>query len=223
MEKPSSIYRYMQFEHLLDLLSNYRLPLINPSYWEDKNDALSTKLSCKKDEIIGICCFTISGANSIYRWSKMAKNNLCVRVEFDRQLIENSLPDKIKLYEVQYKSKDDLDNGCLQSISDCAFLKSTPYVQEKEIRLVMRCTKDEKTNKKIVGYLEKLPTNTIKNIRFSPFLDREFFPLIRKYLQRQLDDCKWENVTISCSKILNMIKWKNSLRKAVKKLQENKK
>lgn len=203
----------MHFEHLLDLIKNHRLPLINPSEWEDKNDIFASKLSCKDDEIIGICCFTLSKSNSIYRWSKMAPNNLCVRVEFGIDEIKAILPRNITMKEVQYKSIDELKAKTLKSIKDCAFIKSIPFKQEKEIRMVTnQSVTDENKNAKIVNYLSGLPSDVIKNIRLSPFLDQKIFRLVKELLHKYLVANSWENVKISQSCILDREKWKNALR-----------
>lgn len=213
MSENKSLYRFMHFEHLLDLIKNHRLPLINPSEWEDKNDIFASKLSCKDDEIIGICCFTLSKSNSIYRWSKMAPNNLCVRVEFGIDEIKAILPRNITMKEVQYKSIDELKAKTLKSIKDCAFIKSIPFKQEKEIRMVTnQSVADENKNAKIVDYLSDLPSDVIKNIRLSPFLDQKIFRLVKELLHKYLVANSWENVKISQSRILDREKWKNALR-----------
>ena len=202
----------MHFEHLLDLIKNHRLPLINPSEWEDKNDIFASKLSCKDDEIIGICCFTLSNSNSIYRWSKMAPNNLCVRVEFDFNKINAKLSSNMQMKEVQYKSAEELKNFSVKEIKDCAFIKSKPFKQEKEIRIVMyQSVTDENKNVKIVDYLRELPSDAIKSIRFSPFLDREKYRLIRGLILRYRAANNWQVIKISQSGILNKEKWQNAL------------
>ena len=136
MSRTKIIYRFMHFEHLLDLLHNHRLPLTNPSKWEDKNDAFAANLGCKDNEVVGICCFTTSKSNSIYRWSKMAPNNLCVRVEFDMKKLENCLSNKELFRSVKYKSIDDLNNDGIASLDECTYIKSRAYAVEKEIRRV---------------------------------------------------------------------------------------
>ena len=216
MSEYKSLYRFMHFEHLLDLIKNHRLPLINPSEWEDKNDIFASKLSCKDNEMIGICCFTLSKSNSIYRWSKMASNNLCVRVEFDMDKIKAKLSQKMVMKEVQYKSVEELKSYHIKSIKDSAFIKSKPFKPEKEIRIVVyQPVTDENKNVKIVDYLSGLTSGDIKSIRFSPFLDQEMYCLIRELLLKYLDENNWKDVGISQSEILNKEKWQKALKKCV--------
>jgi len=216
MSENKSIYRFMHFEHLLDLIKNHRLPLINPLEWEDKNDVFASKLSCKDDEIIGICCFTLSNSNSIYRWSKMAPNNLCVRVEFDVNKIKAKLTPNMKMKEVQYKSAEELKKIAIKEIKDCAFIKSNPFKQEKEIRIVMyQSVTDENKNVRIVDYLRELPLDVIKNIRLSPFLNQEMYDLLEEILLMYLAANNWPEIEISQSGILNKEKWQDSLCKCV--------
>ena len=223
MSENKSIYRFMHFEYLLDLIKNRRLPLINPSEWEDKNDIFASKLSCKDDEIIGICCFTLSNSNSIYRWSKMAPNNLCVRVEFDVDKIKAKLTPDMKMKEVQYKSAEELKNFSIKEIKDYAFVKSKPFKQEKEIRIVVYQTiTDENKNVKIVDYLRELPSDVIKSIRLSPFLNQEMHGLVKEILQMYLAANNWQNIKISQSGILNKEKWQNELCKRVGSITQRK-
>lgn len=212
------IYRFMRFEHLLDLLKHRRLPLINPSQWEDKNDVFAIKLSCDKDESIGVCCFTISGANGMYRWSKMASNNLCVRVEFDRKKIENRLPENMELFDVKYVSAKRLNDDYLKSLEECAYIKSTPYKQEKEARLVMRCDKKQ-GSKKVVGYLNHIPRDAIKGICLSPFLRNKEYSLVKEFLKSYLDKEKIK-INFTHAIIFNVPKWKDALEKATEKLKD---
>lgn len=151
MSEYKSLYRFMHFEHLLDLIKNHRLPLINPSEWEDKNDIFASKLSCKDNEMIGICCFTLSKSNSIYRWSKMASNNLCARVEFDVDKIKARFSQKMVMKEVQYKSVEELKSYHIKSIKDSVFIKSKPFKPEKEIRMVAYQSVTDENNWKDVG------------------------------------------------------------------------
>ena len=214
MSENKSIYRFMRFEYLLDLIKNRRLPLINPSEWEDKNDIFASKLSCRDNEVVGICCFTLSKSNSIYRWSKMAPNNLCVRVEFDINKIKARLSQKMVMKKVRYKSIDNLKPNVIKTIKDCAFVKSKPFEQEKEIRIVTyQSLVDE--NIKIVDYLRELPSDVIKGIRFSPFLSHELFLLVKELLRKYLTANNWKGVNISQSRILNKEKWQDSLCKCV--------
>lgn len=214
MSENKSIYRFMRFEYLLDLIKNRRLPLINPSEWEDKNDIFASKLSCRDNEVVGICCFTLSKSNSIYRWSKMAPNNLCVRVEFDINKIKARLSQKMVMKKVRYKSIDNLKPNVIKTIKDCAFVKSKPFEQEKEIRIVTyQSLVDE--NIKIVDYLRELPSDVIKGIRFSPFLSHELFLLVKELLRKYLTANNWKGVKISQSRILNKEKWQDSLCKCV--------
>ena len=89
-----SLYRYMKLKYLFDLIDNARLPMINPQEWEDKNDLYAVNESSKDNEIVGICCLTSSRKNSIYRWSKMSQNGICVRVKFDEKKIKKLLNDR---------------------------------------------------------------------------------------------------------------------------------
>lgn len=216
MSENKSLYRFMHFEYLLDLIKNHRLPLINPSEWEDKNDAFASKLSCKDNEIVGICCFTLSKSNSIYRWSKMAPNNLCVRVEFDMDKIKARLSQNMMMKEVQYKSVDELKKITIKAKKNCAFIKSKPFKPEKEIRMVTyQPVTDENKNVKIVEYLSGLPSGAIKSIRFSPFLDQKMCHFVRELLRKYLAVNNWEKVEMSSSRILDKEKWKNALSECV--------
>ena len=210
MSGSKSIYRFVHFEHLLDLIKNHRLPLINPLEWEDKNDVFASKLGSKDNDVMGICCFTLSKSNSIYRWSKMAPNNLCVRVEFDMDKIKARLSQKMVMKEVQYKSAEELESYVVETKKDCAFIKSKPFKPEKEIRIVTYQSETGE-NEKIVDYLDNLPSDVIKGIRFSPFLDQEMYCLIKELLRKYLKANNWAKTKISQSEILNKEKWQNAL------------
>ena len=153
----------------------------------------------------------------MYRWSKMASNNLCVRVEFDRERIENCLPENMELFDVRYVSANDFDRDCLKSLKECAYTKSTPYKQEKEARLVMRCPK-KANSKTIMGYLQNIPIDSIKGICLSPFLVKKEYLLVKEFLENYLDKSNFQ-IEFTHAIIFDMPKWKDALNNAVDRLK----
>lgn len=151
----------------------------------------------------------------------MSPNNLCVRVEFDMEEIKAKLSQNMMMKEVEYKSADNLKVSAIKTIEDCAFIKSKPFEQEKEIRVVtFQSVTDENKNEKIVDYLRELPSDSIKGIRFSPFLDQKMFCLVKELLCKYLSTNEWKNVKISQSRILDKGKWKNALSECVSSLTQ---
>lgn len=211
-----SIYRYTKIEYLFDLIDNARLPMVDYSNWEDKNDVYALEKSKNNDETLGICCLTYSRKNSIYRWSKMSQDGVCVRIEFDKGKIERLIKKDKSHYlmkKVRYFNREILSEMCYKDKRDLAFVKHFSYEEEKEIRIVYRGKKSDKKTKNraksVVEYLKEIPKDSIKGIRFSPYVSKELFDLIQKPLFDRMQRKKW-NISknaITHSEILDYPKW----------------
>ena len=123
--------------------------------------------------------------------------------------------------EVQYKSVGELKLDSIKTIKDCVFIKSKPFKQEKEIRIVTYQSKtDENKNVKIVDYLSELPSDVIKSIRLSPFLGQKMYGLFEEILHMYLAANNWPKIEISQSCILNKDKWQNALSECVSSIEQ---
>ena len=75
-----------------------------------------------------------------------------------------------------------------------AFVKNFSYEEEKEIRIVYREKKGEKKSGKmppsIIGYLEKIPKDSIRSVRFSPYVSKDLFEFVKEPLYKFI--CKYE-------------------------------
>lgn len=218
----SHLFRYMKIEYLIDLLNHRHLPLIDPSVWEDKNDVYAIKKSLNEYEEARVCCFTKASKNSIYRWSKMSQEGLCVRVKLDKERCINMAKENhdYKYKNVTYLKTKEMNKQKFKEKRDLAFVKHIAYSEEKESRIVCYYKKETVGEKGVVDFMENMPLDTIKEIRFSPYVSQEYFDLLKEMLFSYAKRLGWkiEKKDITRSHILNNLYWKKCLDKIARHL-----
>ena len=83
----------------------------------------------------------------------------------------------------------------------------------------MHSSKKQYPSEKHVCYLKKIPDDSIKNICFSPFLEKEYVVLIKEFLKNYLGDQN-HRIKITRAVILDAPKWKSALFNAVENLRK---
>jgi len=224
---------YTSLSHLIDILENHHLPLMNPFFWTDKNDAFCVEKSSKN--AVGVICFSTLNEECNLFWESYAKDGVGVCILFNKKEIEKILNSKSEYInkKVEYLTYD--KDGYLQDTKhksfritdrkDLAFIKNIAYEIEHEYRIVLFSKKTTIQCSKVIGYL-KLGSKMdkyISKILLSPFLSESQRKDIKHLLEIYLEKTGLGNIEVKSSKIAEDVKWRNAIRKLKRNLQKGEK
>lgn len=190
--------RYTYLPFLLDILYEKRLPLLDPSTWEDKNDSYYLELYKKAEGFKSLLaiCFT-EAAETYHHWKIYAGNTSGVCIEFHKQ----NLIDKIK-EDKDYQSSNIFYrrlNAEPLSTRKLPFIKRIAFKDEQEYRMIYS-SQEEIT----VKYLPIKPGD-IESIIINPWVDKSVTLSIKSTI-KSIDGCSRINVTKST--VVDNEQWK---------------
>jgi hypothetical protein len=132
------LYRYTTLPVLIDMLETGKMVLLNPSSWEDRNDALIIEAYKKKANIpkLFAICFTHK-PQTIHHWKSFANGSGGCCIVFDAQSLLQTFSSisGIRYGVIEYRKLND-SNISTYSIEDIPFIKRKPYEFEREYRII---------------------------------------------------------------------------------------
>jgi hypothetical protein len=178
--------RYTDLPALIHLLRTQSIAFLDPSLWDDKNDAYFMSLYKQKKglkTLLAICCSQES--ETYHHWRVFSNGTSGVCISFKRQPLINVLEknNTVRTGEVQYLKIKDLRTAKID-ISDMPFLKRAPYVSEHEFRFIY----ESKSTKLHVKYYP-IELDCIDRIYLSPWMPEAMADEVRATL-KQIDGVK---------------------------------
>lgn len=205
-----TIKRYTNIASLVAILKNKELTLLDPSKWEDKNDAhYLLKYRDKKGfNSINVLCFTKAPETS-HHWKVFAPgaDGVCIRMHTDRFLSYLESIKEIKHGNVEYKFIDEVENDDIK-VDQLPFLKRKSFTDEAEYRIILG---NEKKNKKKSNVIE-FEISLIEKILLSNALPNDLKkPMVE--LIKGIDGCS--NLIIHRSTLNDNARWKKACERAI--------
>ncbi len=193
MSKPKLIRRYTDVTSLIHILYNKEITLLDPKYWEDKNDAEFMQIYKEKTSIQSLLalCFTVTGETH-HHWDVFASGNsgVCIRFhgkkllnDIEEMKIKFEIDEEILHSKVNYKSINTIKRANL-NIDELPFTKRAPFRYEKEYRIIF-----SSKNKKYEVYPIKINLDSIKEIVLSPWIHNSLVETL-KILLKSIDGCQ---------------------------------
>ena len=221
---------YTSLPRLIEILETGLLPLTNPIFWKDKNDAFSVAKSSSK--AVGVICFSLMEDESNLFWECYANEGIGVCIVFNQDEIRKIAKGKQFKYDkvtyLRFGKNGNLlsKNGNTYSLTnkrDLAFVKNDAYSNENEYRLTLFTDKNPLLCGKVVDFLqlEKPVSNCIQEILLSPFLEENMRRDVKLLLDHYLEKMKLD-IKVSPSKITSDVKWRNAVRKLKRSIKNNK-
>jgi hypothetical protein len=137
-QKSRKLNRYTTLPVLLDLLRRKKIVLIDPSTWEDRNDAEIILEYKNRNEITKLfaVCFGI-GDETIHHWKTYASGISGCCIEFDENKLLTSFDGikEVRWGEVNYKKINEVRENTIK-LSIIPFVKRWPYRCENEFRIL---------------------------------------------------------------------------------------
>jgi hypothetical protein len=200
--------RYTNIASTLDILENTRLTLLNPSSWDDRNDAYS--MSAYKDKIgaetVLALCFA-EGEETYHHWKVFSHGCDGISIEFKKEALIGCVSDHpgVRADYVEYKEISDLViSGC--DSDKLPFLKRFPYRNEMEFR-VIHVDKEKKKDFECIPF----SLNCIECVKLSPWMPSALSSAV-KTTMRRIPGC--ERLNIYSSTLLENENWKSAINDA---------
>jgi hypothetical protein len=173
--------RFTTFPILLDLLQRKKLTLLNPTSWEDRNDAEIILEYKKRKGIKNLFALCLTHEDeTVHHWKTFSNGSSGCIIEFDAEKLFEIL-DKIPNLThgpVSYRKLADIEKrGTVLDIDKIPFTKRWPYRCEAEYRIIATTEGKEK-------FFEiDITLDIIKRITISQQMPQEIFTTIKTYLQ----------------------------------------
>jgi hypothetical protein len=173
--------RFTTFPILLDLLQRKKLTLLNPTSWEDRNDAEIILEYKKRKGIKNLFALCLTHEDeTVHHWKTFSNGSSGCIIEFDAEKLFAVL-DKIPNLThgpVTYRKLADIEKrDTVLDIDKIPFTKRWPYRCEAEYRIIATTDGVEK-------FFEiDITLDIIKRITISQQMPQEIFTTIKKHLQ----------------------------------------
>jgi hypothetical protein len=176
--------RFTTLPVLLDLLRRKKIVLLDPSTWEDKNDA-ETILAYKKRKRIPrlfAVCFGI-GDETVHHWKTYANgiSGCCIEFDEDRLLHCFRGMTEIRWGDVEYKKLTEVEDNPVP-IDQRPFVKRWPYRCENEFRILWEGDTDLPTIDVDIDF------GSINKITISQGMPADVYGSIKELLHEEIGD-----------------------------------
>ncbi|MFJ1230618.1 DUF2971 domain-containing protein [Yersinia proxima] len=197
-----SYRRYTDLPALIQILTNRKLTLLDPSFWDDKNDSyfLATYKEKKELQSVLALCFT-KESETYHHWRVFSSGASGVCVNFNPEQLETAFNkvEGVKFREVNYLQVNELrDNR--PTIAHLPFVKRIPYKHEKEFRALW-----ESGSNKVYSLDVQIDLSSITRITLSPWMHPSLRANVVKLL-KMIDGCK--SIPIVRSTLIENSQWK---------------
>ena len=198
-----SYRRYTDLPTLIQILTNSKLTLLNPSFWDDRNDSffLSTYKEKMALQSVLALCFTRE-SETYHHWRVFSSGASGVCVNFNPEQLETAFAavKGVKFKEVNYLTLKELrDNP--PTIARLPFVKRRPYKHEKESRALWESESEK------VGFLDvPIYISSITRITLSPWMHPSLRDNVVKLL-KTINGCK--SIPIMRSTLIENAHWKS--------------
>lgn len=197
----SDLRRYTDIPSLLHILKHAQLTLLDPSSWDDKNDAFYLALYREKFRLTGLLalCFT-RAPETYHHWRVFAPGPAGICIQFDSNKIRAAVKKTpgAQIEPVTYMTLPTLRATRLQN-KRLPFVKRFAFAPENEVRVIWESTSDPQQPVAV-----PISLSSIKRITLSPWLHRTLGEEVRSII-RGLDGC--DGLKISLSKLISNDEW----------------
>ncbi|HHI70791.1 MAG TPA: DUF2971 domain-containing protein [Rhodobacteraceae bacterium] len=194
----------------MNMLLEKKITLLDPSGWDDRNDAYFLDAYRKKVSAkhVYALCFT-EAQQKYHHWSVFASGADGVCISFNKSKLIRSVKDagSFEFKQVKYMSATKAERELPFTNDDLKFTKHLRYSDEKEWRLLYTDYKGVTSNPTIPFTFE-----SIYRITLSPWLAKPLVPSLRKVI-KSLPECRL--LSVRRSTLIDYANWKTIADKSV--------
>jgi len=203
MDTPRKLRRYTSLPVLLDMLTNKKITLLDPSTWEDRNDSFFVEKYKELKDLKSVLalCFTTKG-DTFHHWKVFANEvgGVCITFDASKFLEQMGSYQGIRVGHVDYRLMRDLKNNPPDA-TDLPFIKRKQYIDEGEFRVVFE-SKRKKYNIRQFDF----DVQSIERITLSPWLPQPVAKTVKSIIWN-MHDC--EDIELLKTGVIEHAAWKN--------------
>jgi hypothetical protein len=193
--------RYTDIPALLYLLKNEKITMLDPTSWDDRNDALYLSEYKEKKHLksLLVLCFT-EATETYHHWKVFAGGSSGVCVKFFRKqfLKEISKTNGIRHEKIKYPPLAEIRKKKPMT-DELPFIKRYGFQDESEYRIIYESNKLFKT-KDI-----KIPLSCINRITLSPWIPKKLSDSLKETIEIITSDSA---ITVGKSTLVSNEEWK---------------
>ena len=195
--------RYTDLASVIYLLTERKITLLDPRYWDDSNDShyLRTYRDKKRLKSVLVLCFT-QASERYHHWRVFTNGSSGVRIRFKRSDLLGAIRrvHEVRVRNVEYLTLPQLRDKALKT-EDLPFLKRYPFTDEKEFRIICELKEGKRHALDV-----PVPLSCIDEIILSPWLPHALSGDIKRLL-RSIPGCA--KLKIARSTLISNEEWKN--------------
>lgn len=206
--------RYTTLPSLIYLLTEKKITLLDPKFWDDRNDYsfLARYKRAKNLKSVLALCFTVyendnrstddedDDEETYHHWSVFAGGSagVCIKFKGNELIAELEKQDGVSTGQVHYRNIWQQANED-KTPDRLPFVKRSGFRHENEFRVIYGSKNEKRRTLDI-----PISLSTIELIRLSPWLPKALCGHVERTL-RAINGC--ENLAISRSTLINSEKW----------------
>lgn len=197
------VRRYTTLSSALDSLVHGKLVLLNPSSWDDTNDAHFMELyrtQARLGSVLALCC--TMATETYHHWRVFTQGMEGICIEFNRRPLESNV---LKIPEltagpVEYMLVKDLELLAKKDADRLPFIKRKGYRDEREWRIVANCKKPA-----LQTFAMDIEVAWINRIIVNPWMPPPLVGTIRDIIHG-FSGC--EKISVVSSRLTSSSRWK---------------
>lgn len=204
METPNTLRRYTDLPALVYLLENKAITLLDPIFWDDKNDIyyLEQYKNRKLSKGVLALCFT-EASETYHHWKVFAgggASGVCIVFYKDKLLDAISHKSTVLHRQVVYKTMKEMREEPFDT-EDLPFLKRYGFQDEQEFRIIHELPKTSKTSVDI-----PIPLSCIERVVINPWIHQSLSDSVKRLI-RGISGCN--KLKLTRSTLTNNAQWKS--------------
>lgn len=199
------IRRYTSIAATLDILRRRELPLLNPDFWDDRNDRYFMARYKEAKKLNGLYALCAARCNETYHhWRVFTEGAHGACLELHRKPLEAALDGipEARYGKVDYLILDDVDTLKPADLNRLPFVKRAGFEPEKEYRIILESNEPQGAALSI-----ELPLDLIGRIYLNPWLPKSIAQSIIETI-RSIPGC--EEISIHRSQLIENSRWKEA-------------
>lgn len=209
--KEKVIRRYTSIPGVIDTLRRRQISLLDPQYWDDKNDSYFMRLYQEYRGAKGLYAMCAAMCPETYHhwrvFTGTGNGGACIVLR--RNLIEAYLGDirmptgeQVRFGEVEYLKLPEAKQLGTKDIERLPFLKRVGYLDEDEYRIVIESSKDQRGS-----YQIDCPLEWIERVYLNPWLP---VPVADSVIDTLLALPGCTNLDVRHSRLIDSTTWKKA-------------